>query len=141
MNKDLKSHKHQDCDCEERNEIYDADGVDNKEHILDMIERSNLHFENIKDNTDTAINLLKNYENEDDDFIDAIKIKCNDIVDVEKRASEIIDKINIMENSFKSKVEEIPIGEINILEEYLEVIKNCENVSNRLLENLLKRLI
>lgn len=140
MGNDIELHNHQDCDCEECKEKYDADGIDNKEHIIDMIESANLYYENIKDNTDTAINLLKNYQNEDDDFIDAIKIKCNDIVDVEKRAVEIIDKIKIIENSLKSNVKDISLGKIDILEEYLNVIKNSEIVSNRLLENLLKRL-
>ena len=45
------------------------DGIDNKEHILDMQKQLSMLIDNIKDNTDTAFSLLKLHENDGDQEI------------------------------------------------------------------------
>ncbi len=150
MSLDLFNHenidKHEeDCDCEdcqhEHEEKYDADGVDNKEHLLDMFEQADILYENIKDNTDGAFSILKNLENkEDEDILDVIRINCNEVLEVEKQTKEIYENIKKIELSLKQNCEKVSDGKISLIEEYFEALQNCEKVSYASFEKLLKRL-
>ena len=133
------------CDCDEcnheHNEKYDADGIDNKEHLLDMFSEADVLYQNIKDNTDSAFAILKNLEGkEDEDILDVIRINCSEILEVEKQTKDIFDNIKKIEISLKENLETLSDGKISLIDEYFEALQKWEMVSNESFEKLLKRL-
>ena len=129
------------CDCDECNHEHDADGIDNKEHLLDMFSEADVLYQNIKDNTDSAFAILKNLEGkEDEDILDVIRINCSEILEVEKQTKDIFDNIKKIEISLKENLETLSDGKISLIDEYFEALQKCEMVSNESFEKLLKRL-
>ena len=102
------------------------DGVDNKEHVLDMFRQAEMLFENIESNTDLAFAYLKNIENSaDQDFVDVVRILCSDILDVEKLAKACFEK-------FTTTFEEL----VHIKDEQGKVIQGADA-----LEEIRKELV
>lgn len=133
---------HEECDChDDCDELYNKDGLDNKEHILDMNEEIEMLFQNIKDNTDSAFSLIKTYESVgDEDLVDVVKINASEILEIEKEATNIYQEINKMIFSFKNIDEEINNKKINIFNHYFEKIKEYEKKSSDIFNKLIIKL-
>lgn len=124
---------------EENNHNHSHDGIDNKEHTLDMQKQLSLLMENIKDNTDTAFSILKMHENdEDQDTVDVYRINCSNILDCEKTANEKSEHFNNMFKEIKSEVQALKVMEE--LESIFDEIEKLENSSQHYLINLLNLL-
>lgn len=110
------------------------DGIDNKEHVCDIIEKSEMLFTNIQDNTDVSIKLfsLKDGEMIDKDILDVIKIDCDEIIQVEKLAESYMSQIRLYKNSIIKEKNYKDILNIN------NELKNLENKSKKLVEQILK---
>lgn len=105
-----------------------ADGVDNSEHILDLIKEIDLLYGNIKDNTDVCIEIykFKKEDNTDEDILDAVQISCEKIIEIEKMASEL--------NKYQSTIDE---KDEDKLKGIYANMKDLEQNSQKLLENIL----
>lgn len=110
------------------------DGIDNKEHVCDIIEKSEMLFANIQDNTDLSVRLFSLLDGKilDEDIIDAIKIDCDEIIQVEKLAESYMSQIRLYKNSIIKEKNYKDILNIN------NELKNLENKSKKLVEQILK---
>ncbi len=110
------------------------DGTQNKEHISDIIEKCEMLFANIQDNTDLAVRLFSLQEGDivDKDILDAVKLDCEDIIQIEKLADNYISQISNYKNQI---IQDSEHGEI--LSIYNE-LKSMENKSAKLVEQILK---
>lgn len=141
-------HHHEDCDCEDNcncdTEEYNADGLQADEHILDMLSEADILFDNIKDNTNVAFEILKSVkEKEDNDFVDSVTIYCSDILEEEKRATEIYDKIKVIEENIRSKMEfnQQKIKQLfDLTDEYFSALILNEKKSKDVLTKLIKSI-
>jgi len=116
---------------------HNHDGVDNKEHFLDMFAQAEMLMQNIKDNTDGAFDLLKVF-NADDDIADVVKIDASEILEIEKLTTPIFDEINKIKNLIKNS-ENYLINKENI-EKYFNFIQTNEEKSSNLFNNLIKKI-
>ena len=122
-----------------RNCDHNHDGVDNEEHFWDMFSEMEMFFQNIKDNTDGAFNILKSYETiGDEDIVDVIKIDASEILGIEKISSPIFEEINKIKNLAKNKDNLIENKEI--IEKYFNFLKINEEKSTQLFNNLIKKI-
>lgn len=112
--------------------VYSADGIDNKEHILDLLAETELLFNNIQDNVDICINIykLQKEKNLEEDELDAIQIACENCVELEKSATKIYQEIKEIKES-KTVPNEDDIKRLN------NQMKSFENKSKKLLEGIL----
>lgn len=129
----MTQHKH-DENCN-----HNHDGIDNEEHFLDMFSEIEMLFQNIKDNTDGAFDILKAYENtEDNDLIDVIKIDASEILEVEKLTSPVFEEIQKIKNLIQNKNNYLENKEI--IEKYFNFLKINEKKSSYIFDKLLKKL-
>ena len=110
------------------------DGIDNKEHVCDIIEKSEMLFANIQDNTDLSVRFFSLLDGKilDEDIIDAIKIDCDEIIQVEKLAESYMSQILFYKNSIIKENDYKDILNIN------NELKNLENKSKKLVQQILK---
>lgn len=111
-----------------------ADGTENAEHIFDMIERAELCYGNIQDNTDLCVNLFKIKE-VDCDESDALQLLCEDCIVYEKRAGELMGEIDFYKEKISNgdAVKEDKIQEI--LKEILIIELHSKNITEKMLKN------
>ena len=79
-------------DLNDEEETVSADGIENAEHVLDILQEIDMLKNNIKDNTDLCIslyNLQKEDKNLSDDILDAIQLSCEKIMEIESTANEL----------------------------------------------------
>ena len=69
-----------------------ADGTLNAEHIRDIIAEIEMSFENIQDNIDICLQVykVKQAVETDKDTLDAISVACENSIEIEKQAGEIM---------------------------------------------------
>ena len=115
------------------------DGIDNKEHILDMQKQLSMLIDNIKDNTDTAFSLLKLHENDgDQEIVDVYRINCSNILDYEKLAGKKEEEFN---NIFKRLFSSADaLSRMMELEDIFDEICEYEKLSEQSLKNLIELL-
>lgn len=115
------------------------DGIDNKEHILDMQKQLSMLIDNIKDNTDTAFSLLKLHENDgDQEIVDVYRINCSNILDYEKLAGKKEEEFN---NIFKRLCSSADVlSRMMELEDVFDEICEYEKLSEQSLKNLIELL-
>ena len=115
--------------------VKSADGTENAEHIFDMIERAELCYGNIQDNTDLCVSLFKLKKGQDEDERDAMQLLCEDCIVFEKRAGELMGEIDF----YKQKIENgegANEGKIEeILKEILVIELHSKNTMEKLIEN------
>ena len=119
---------------------HNEDGIDNDEHIIDMEKQGQMLYQNIKDNTDSAIQLVKTFEEMgDDDISDAVKIDASEILEIEKNN---VDNYNNFEKLFNILInlKEIDNKQLEIFENYFDALKSAEERSTELFNKLLKKL-
>ncbi len=110
-----------------------ADGTENAEHIFDMIERAELCYGNIQDNTDLCVNLFK-IKKVDEDESDALQLLCEDCIIYEKRAGELMGEIDF----YKDKISHGDSVKEEIIEEILKEILIIELHSKDVMEKMVK---
>lgn len=128
----MTEHIHND-ECE-----HNTDGVENSEHILDMISQGEALFQTIRDNTDSAFELLKD-SNEDEDTVDVIKIEAGNILEIEKVATVVFDEFErLKENLFQGG--DLTEEKKDLIEKYFDKLNNYEQNSTKIFFNLIKKL-
>lgn len=138
QHEDCENHQ---CDCEEceetENEVYDKDGVNNHEHVLDMANEVDLLYQNIQDNTDSAFELLKSLSDEDE--IDTLKIDCGQILEIEKQTAQIVENFRKMAVTIALADEKEFEKKLLCLQEYVDAITKSEKLSTTIYENIIKK--
>jgi hypothetical protein len=119
---------------EHKHEHYNNDGIDNKEHLLDLVSECEMLLENITDNTDTAFMLIKENE-KDEDIVDAIKIDASEILEIEKFTNGFKEKINAIKLYGSEKDLELK----EELDGIFQTLEKYEEKSNKILEKLIKK--
>lgn len=110
-------------------ETVSADGIENSEHILDILQEIDMLKSNISDNSDLGIsiyNLQKKNEGLSDDILDAMQLACEKIIEIEKTANEL--------TQIQSKVDMKNEGQLKII---LVKMKELEEKSKKVLESIL----
>ena len=123
-----------------RNREKDIEGIEADEHFVDMFKEIDLMYDNIKENTDNAFEILKLFENnKDQESVDVLRITCSNILDCEeiiKKQIENFEKIKaeILKNEikvdFKLRQKEV--------EDFYKTIKKYEKDSSSQFKELLK---
>lgn len=112
-----------------------ADGTENAEHIIDMIDRAKMCLNNIQDNTDLAVNVFKLKKQQiDEDELDAIQLMCQEMIDIEQQSNDIFQEIEEIENLINNKMN---IKEF-MVEEILKKVLVLEFHSQEIVDKLLK---
>ena len=121
-------------------EIYSGDGLDNHEHILDMQNQIKVLIENIQENTDSAFKFLKMHENDDNqEFVDVIRVNCSNILDCEKLANNFAKQFNQIVDKLKENSIEID-KYLSGLEELFDKIQHLESSSGYEYSALIKKI-
>ncbi len=116
-------------DLNDEEETVSADGIENAEHVLDILQEIDMLKTNISDNTDLCIslyNLQKEDKNLSDDILDAIQIACEKIIEIEKTAQEL--------TQIQSKID---INDERQLKIILIKMQELEEKSKKTLESIL----
>lgn len=119
----------------------DREGIVQREHFVDLFKEIELLYDNIKENTDSAFEMLKMVENnKDQESIDVLRIICSNILDCETSVEKFIKNYELI----KEKV--LNLSEIDIEKIQLEIIdlhksiKSLEKESSKYFKQLLKLL-
>lgn len=116
-------------DLNDEEESVSADGIENSEHVLDILQEIDMLKTNISDNSDLGIsiyNLQKKNKDLSDDILDAIQIACEKIIEIEKTAQEL--------TQIQSKIDIKDERQLKII---LIKMKDLEEKSKKLLESVL----
>lgn len=118
-------------------ENIDKEGISNHEHFIDIFKEIDILRDNLSDNTDTAFDILKMYdEHSDQESVDVLRITCSDILDAEELAKEKIERYERLKQkvlaSGGSKEEQKEALEI------LNELKKLEKNSSKQFGELLK---
>ncbi len=118
-------------------ENIDKEGISNHEHFIDIFKEIDILRDNLSDNTDTAFEILKMYdEHSDQESVDVLRITCSDILDAEELAKEKIERYERLKQkvlaSGGSKEEQKEALEI------LNELKKLEKNSSKQFGELLK---
>ncbi len=116
-------------DLNDEEETVSADGVENSEHVLDILQEIDMLKGNISDNTDLGISLFKFHKKNkdlDEDTLDAVQLACEKIIEVEKT----VEGITKLQSQIDVKDEEK-------LKSILEEIRRLEEISKKTLESIL----
>lgn len=118
----------------------DIEGIEADEHFVDMFKEIDLMYDNIKENTDNAFEILKLFENnKDQESVDVLRITCSNILDCEEIIKKQIEnfeniKAEILKNErkvdFKLRQKEV--------EDFYKTIKKYEKDSSSQFKELLK---
>ncbi len=118
----------------------DIEGIEADEHFVDMFKEIDLMYDNIKENTDNAFEILKLFKNnKDQESVDVLRITCSNILDCEEIIKKQIEnfeniKAEILKNErkvdFKLRQKEV--------EDFYKTIKKYEKDSSSQFKELLK---
>ena len=107
-----------------------ADGVENSEHVLDILQEIDMLKGNINDNTDLAIKVYKLQKKDkslSDDILDAIQLSCEKIIECEKAANQLTEAQTQIEMKDEKGFKEI-----------LNKMRELEESSRKMLERILR---
>ena len=106
------------------NHLYNEDGANNPEHIIDIIQEIDILYSNIKDNKDICLHIFEsNKNNHDDDTLRAMGLICENIDEVEQKACDLFVIIEKAKENLKNINKEnerdfsLILGEMQMLEE------------------------
>ena len=110
-----------------------ADGSNNDENIKDMLESMEMLFDNIQENNDICIAVFKEKQKQmDEDVVDALQIVCQDMLEVEKEADEVMAVVKSAQENL-SKLGKKSQADLEIL---LTKLQNIEKKSKKFLERI-----
>lgn len=129
-----ENHKH------EENEIYEGDGLNNHEHILDIFSQIKVLRGNITDNTDLAFNMLKALKDDGEaDIVDSLTIFCSEILEQEKQSKDVFERAELLIENSKDIRDEKRLEKVqDMLVEYFSAIQLSEKNSQILIEKVIK---
>lgn len=112
------------------------DGTENKEHIFDMIDRTEMCIENIQNNTDICMSVFKiEQARVDEDEGDALQLLCQDCIEIEAESCEVLDEIEII----KEKIDKhLGVSEAKV-EDLLKKALILDLRSEQLVEKIIKK--
>lgn len=113
-----------------------ADGTENEEHIMDIINEIEMLFENIQGNNDIAVAVynVRKKDEIDEDTLDAIQISCENSIEIEKEAADIYNTILQVKGNIEkyNKANELDFKAM------LKAMKELENKSRKSMESVVK---
>ena len=107
---------------ENKGVVLAADGTENSEHVFDMIERFEMTYGKIQK------------DSFDEDELDAMQLMCQDCIDIEAKANELINDIEILKERINKKIK---VKESEV-EELLKQILILELHSKEIVEKIIK---
>lgn len=119
------------------NKMEDKEGISNHEHFIDIFKEIDILRDNLSDNTDTAFEILKMYdEHSDQESVDVLRITCSNILDAEelsKGGLERYEKLkqNVLTNGGDKEQQKEAL-------EILSELKKLEKSSSKQFSELLR---
>lgn len=111
------------------------DGTNNEEHIKDIISEIEISYSNIQDNNDICIQLFKTREeNVDKDLLDALQVACENMIELEKQATEVFN----VADEVKKNLSKIDKSSQLDLEKLLKQMNGYEKKSEKIMKSVLK---
>lgn len=118
-------------------ENIDKEGISNHEHFIDIFKEIDILRDNLSDNTDTAFEILKMYdEHSDQESVDVLRITCSNILDAEELSKEGMEryeklKQNVLTNGGGKEQQKEAL-------EILSELKKLEKSSSKQFSELLR---
>lgn len=119
------------------NKTEDKEGISNHEHFIDIFKEIDILRDNLSDNTDTAFEILKMYdEHSDQESVDVLRITCSNILDAEELSKEGLEryeklKQNVLTNGGGKEQQKEAL-------EILSELKKLEKSSSKQFSELLR---
>ena len=119
------------------NKTEDKEGISNHEHFIDIFKEIDILRDNLSDNTDTAFEILKMYdEHSDQESVDVLRITCSNILDAEELSKEGMEryeklKQNVLTNGGGKEQQKEAL-------EILSELKKLEKSSSKQFSELLR---
>ena len=119
------------------NKTEDKEGISNHEHFIDIFKEIDILRDNLSDNTDTAFEILKMYdEHSDQESVDVLRITCSNILDAEELSKEGMEryeklKQNVLTNGGDKEQQKEAL-------EILSELKKLEKSSSKQFSELLR---
>lgn len=120
-----------------KNKQIDNENIAADEHFVDIFKEFDLMRDNLSENTDTAFEILKLYDNAlDQESVDVLRITCSNILDCEELAKSILEKYeSVKKQVFAGKTDnQMQQQAIELLKE----IKKLEKTSSKNFKQLLE---
>lgn len=119
------------------NKTEDKEGISNHEHFIDIFKEIDILRDNLSDNTDTAFEILKMYDDHSDqESVDVLRITCSNILDAEELSKEGMEryeqlKQNVLTNGGGKEQQKEAL-------EILSELKKLEKSSSKQFSELLR---
>ncbi len=123
-----------------KSEEKDVEGIKADEHFIDMFKEIDLMYDNIKENTDSAFEILKLFENnKDQESVDVLRITCSNILDCEEIIKKQIENFEKIKKEIldSKKIDNMKLKEKEV-EDFYKKIKKYEKDSSSQFKELLK---
>lgn len=120
-----------------KNKQIDNENIAADEHFVDIFKEFDLMRDNLSENTDTAFEILKLYDNAlDQESVDVLRITCSNILDCEELAKGILEKYeSVKKQVFAGKTDsQMQQQALELLKE----IKKLEKTSSKNFKQLLE---
>lgn len=120
-----------------KNKQIDNENIAVDEHFVDIFKEFDLMRDNLSENTDTAFEILKLYDNAlDQESVDVLRITCSNILDCEELAKSILEKYeSVKKQVFAGKTDsQMQQQALELLKE----IKKLEKTSSKNFKQLLE---
>ena len=120
-----------------KNKQIDNENITADEHFVDIFKEFDLMRDNLSENTDTAFEILKLYDNAlDQESVDVLRITCSNILDCEELAKSILEKYeSVKKQVFAGKTDsQMQQQALELLKE----IKKLEKTSSKNFKQLLE---
>ena len=120
-----------------KNKQIDNENIAADEHFVDIFKEFDLMRDNLSENTDTAFEILKLYDNAlDQESVDVLRITCSNILDCEELAKNILEKYeSVKKQVFAGKTDsQMQQQALELLKE----IKKLEKTSSKNFKQLLE---
>lgn len=120
-----------------KNKQIDNENIAADEHFVDIFKEFDLMRDNLSENTDTAFEILKLYDNAlDQESVDVLRITCSNILDCEELAKSILEKYeSVKKQVFAGKTDsQMQQQALELLKE----IKKLEKTSSKNFKQLLE---
>ena len=120
-----------------KNKQIDNENIAADEHFVDIFKEFDLMRDNLSENTDTAFEILKLYDNAlDQESVDVLRITCSNILDCEELAKSILEKYeSVKKQVFAGKTDSQMQQQVL---ELLKEIKKLEKTSSKNFKQLLE---
>ena len=120
-----------------KNKQIDNENIAADEHFVDIFKEIDLMRDNLSENTDTAFEILKLYDNAlDQESVDVLRITCSNILDCEELAKSILEKYEAVKKQVFAGKTDSQMQQQAL--ELLKEIKKLEKTSSKNFKQLLE---